>query len=72
MMQPFSLGPRRCPGVKIAYTEMRQVLALLTLHFDLSTARNPDGSEMPHWEKQKTWPIWDKHPYYVNLSIVKL
>lgn len=71
-MRAFSLGPRRCIGEKLAYAEMRLILATLVFEFEIEAASGPDGSPLPKWEEQKTWPLWDKHPFYVHLKTREL
>ena len=69
-MRPFSLGPRRCPGEKLAYAEMHLILARLVFDFDMEAVLGPNPGPMPQWELQKTWPLWDKLPFYVKLKPV--
>lgn len=49
--QPFSLGTRNCIGKKLAYAEMRLILAKLLYHFDLSAGGELDAD----WFDQKNW-----------------
>ncbi|KAL9084269.1 MAG: hypothetical protein Q9159_005314 [Coniocarpon cinnabarinum] len=66
-MHAFSLGPRRCIGEKLAYAEMHLILARLVFHFDMEVASSSKGSSLPQWEDQRTWPLWERLPYYVKL-----
>ncbi|KAI3585678.1 cytochrome P450, partial [Fusarium oxysporum f. sp. albedinis] len=38
--QPFSLGPRACLGINLAYLEMRIIIAKMVYHFDWELANN--------------------------------
>lgn len=40
--QPFSLGPRSCLGINLAYLEMRIILAKMVYHFDWELVNNVD------------------------------
>lgn len=42
---PFGAGPRVCPGRYLALAEMRQLLAMLFNHFDLTGVQAPGGGE---------------------------
>ncbi|KAL9052898.1 MAG: hypothetical protein Q9162_005124 [Coniocarpon cinnabarinum] len=66
-MHAFSLGPRRCIGEKLAYAEMHLILARLVFHFDMEVASSSKGSSLPQWEDQRTWPLWERLPFYVKL-----
>jgi len=42
---PFGAGPRICPGRYLALTEMKMLLAMLFVHFDIDTVDTADGQE---------------------------
>ena len=44
---PFGAGPRICPGRYLALTEMKMLLAMLFVHFDIDAVDTPDGGEAP-------------------------
>ncbi|KAF2846535.1 cytochrome P450 [Plenodomus tracheiphilus IPT5] len=53
--QPFQLGRHTCIGLKVAYSEMRVVLARLLCSFDLQLA---DENDRWDWGKQNTYILW--------------
>ena len=61
---PFSLGPRNCLGRNLAYLEMRLILSHLLWTFDIEAE-----GEIPIWEEQKSWILWEKRPLYVRLNV---
>lgn len=61
---PFSLGPRNCPGRTLAFLEMRLILAKVLWSFDLAKSVQAD---LPMWEKQDIYWFWVKQPTYVTL-----
>ncbi|CAG7919698.1 unnamed protein product [Penicillium olsonii] len=62
-MQPFSVGPRACPGKRLAFGEASLILALLIWNFDLELSE--DCSD---WADQRAFIIWDKGPLWVRLT----
>ncbi|KAH9875641.1 hypothetical protein IAQ61_003105 [Plenodomus lingam] len=62
--QPFQIGRHMCIGLKVAYAEMRVVLARLVWSFDLRLA---DEADRWDWGEQKTYIFWDKKPLKVVL-----
>lgn len=66
--KPFSLGPRSCLGFKLAYFELRLILARLLLNFDISLPDGPDSGLK--WDDQKTYAVWVREPFVVALKPV--
>ncbi|CRG84333.1 toxin biosynthesis cytochrome P450 monooxygenase, putative [Talaromyces islandicus] len=62
-MQPFSLGPRACPGKSLAFGEASVIFARLIWAFDLELS--PKCST---WADQRAYIIWDKGPLMVKLT----
>ena len=54
------------PILRLAYVEMRVILARLLWNFDLELANKDDD-----WLDQKAFLAWDKKPLMVNLKPVK-
>ncbi|KAF4907833.1 Cytochrome P450 monooxygenase FUM2 [Colletotrichum viniferum] len=50
VVQPFSLGPRNCIGMNLAWHEMRYILARTLWHFNLALC-----AESTNWTKQKMY-----------------
>lgn len=67
-LQPFSLGPRNCLGMNLAYAEMRVILARLIWNFDIELCE-----ESRNWvEGIKVFMIYQRPPLNVMLKpIVK-
>ncbi|KAG9952594.1 cytochrome P450, partial [Aureobasidium melanogenum] len=61
--QPFSVGPRNCIGLTLAYHEMRLIMANLLWHFDVEL----DGEADRDWLDQTTHLVWDKKPLPVRI-----
>jgi cytochrome P450 len=59
--QPFQMGRHVCIGAKLAYAEMRVVLARLLWSFDLKLVEDRDRWD---WGEQKTYILW------VSVSVV--
>ncbi|KAH6639942.1 cytochrome P450 [Truncatella angustata] len=59
--QPFSVGPRNCLGMNLAWHEMRILLGTLLYNFDLESDVGPD------WLDQKVYVIWDRKPLLCRL-----
>ena len=68
-LQPFSLGPRSCIGRKLAYFELRLILARMVLNFDMSLPDGP-GSGLV-WTDQRTYATWVKEPFIIRLTPVE-
>ena len=66
--QPFNTGRHSCIGQKLAYAEMRLVLAKMIYSFDMHLA---DGNDVWDWGVQKTFIFWEKRPLYVILKEVE-
>jgi cytochrome P450 len=64
MLQPFSVGPRNCIGMRLAYHEMRLIMANLLWHFDVEVAEEMSGGD---WLDQTTHLVWDKKPLLVKI-----
>lgn len=59
-VQPFSVGPRNCLGINLAYLEIRLILATVVWHFDLELCE-----ESRKWDQQKVFNLWEKGPLMV-------
>lgn len=53
--QPFGIGRHSCIGMKLAYAEMRLILARLVFAFDISLA---DAKDRWDWGEQNTYILW--------------
>ncbi|KAH7412332.1 cytochrome P450 [Phaeosphaeria sp. MPI-PUGE-AT-0046c] len=53
--QPFGTGRHSCPGMKLAYSEMRLVLARLVWGFDMKLGDTKDRWD---WGAQKSYMLW--------------
>ncbi|KAF2653597.1 cytochrome P450 [Lophiostoma macrostomum CBS 122681] len=62
--QPFGIGRHSCIGIKLAYGEMRYILARLLFAFDISLA---DPNDKWDWGEQETHIFWEKRPLRVKL-----
>lgn len=60
---PFSLGPRNCPGRTLALLEMRLILAKMLWNFDITKE-----ADLPTWEGQEIYWFWVKKPTYITLK----
>lgn len=66
-LQPFSLGPRNCIGMNLAYAEMRIILARLVWNFDTELCE-----ESRDWVKGiKVFMILQRDPLLVRLTPVR-
>jgi cytochrome P450 len=61
--QPFSVGPRNCIGMSLAYAETKLILARLLFRFNLELLDDEFNIE-----KQKVYLMWQKPPLSVRLS----
>ncbi len=66
-LQPFSLGLRSCLGQKLAYFELRLILARMVFNFDLALPNGPGSGLI--WTSQKTYATWVKDPFFVELTL---
>ncbi|KAI0836433.1 cytochrome P450 monooxygenase-like protein [Hypoxylon sp. FL0890] len=55
--QPFSVGPRSCLGMGMAWHEMRLLLTKILVNFDLELCE-----ESRDWTNQKVYILWQKKP----------
>jgi cytochrome P450 len=63
---PFLLGPRNCIGQRLAYAEMRLILARIIWAFDVSISDESRG-----WlQGQEYYQLWDKPPLWIHLTPV--
>ncbi len=66
-LQPFSLGPRNCIGLHLAYAEMRIILARLIWNFDMELC-----VESKNWvDGMKVFMIYQRAPLMVKLTPVR-
>ena len=63
-LQPFLLGNRTCLGQKLAWLELRLVLANLLWNFDLAVP----SCGIPSWNSQKIFFNWEKLPMIIRLT----
>ncbi|KAK0119808.1 hypothetical protein ONS95_011240 [Cadophora gregata] len=62
-LQPFSVGPRNCIGMNLAYAEIRSIATRVLWNFDIELC-----TESERWLDQKMWLLWDKKPLMVKLK----
>lgn len=62
-LQPFSTGPRNCIGKNLAYHEMRLLLTMVLVSFDVELQE-----ESREWKDQKVFIFWDKKLLMVKLK----
>lgn len=67
--QPFHLGRHQCIGLKLAWAEMRVVIARVLYVFDLRLA---DEKERCDWGDQKSYITWVKRPLNVVIEHVEV
>ncbi|KAG4443210.1 hypothetical protein IFR05_001352 [Cadophora sp. M221] len=65
-LQPFSVGPRNCIGMNLAYAEIRSIATRVLWNFDMQLC-----AESERWMDQKMWLLWDKKPLMVKLAVRK-
>ncbi|GAQ05188.1 maltose permease MAL31 [Aspergillus lentulus] len=64
VFQPFSIGPRKCLGRNLAYTEMRVILARVLWTFDLELCEDSRD-----WKDQKVFVIWERGSLMCKLTM---
>jgi cytochrome P450 len=65
-LQAFSLGPRNCIGLHLAYAEMRIILARLIWNFDMELCE-----ESKNWaDGMKVFMINQRGPLMIKLTAV--
>ncbi|KAK8058999.1 cytochrome P450 [Apiospora phragmitis] len=62
-LNAFSVGPRNCIGMNLAYAEFRQILARLLWNFHVTL----DEQSLGWLETQRSYLHWDRAPLYVHL-----
>lgn len=62
---PFSVGRHQCIGLKLAYAEMRIIVARMIFAFDLTLA---DATDKFDWGEQETYILWEKRPLNVVVT----
>ncbi|UPX20100.1 uncharacterized protein EKO05_0010345 [Ascochyta rabiei] len=67
--QPFSIGRHQCIGMKLAYAEMRIIVAKVLWGFDMQLANQQDRFD---WGEQATYIFWDKRPLKVCMTRAKM
>ncbi|KAF1931191.1 benzoate 4-monooxygenase cytochrome P450 [Didymella exigua CBS 183.55] len=65
---PFSVGRHQFIGLKLAYAEMRIIVARMIFAFDLKLADEKDRFD---WGEQETYIFWKKRPLNVVLFPTK-
>ena len=65
VMHPFGIGRHQCLGMRLAWAEMRLVLARLLYAFDVEDM-GLKGKK--RWQDQSTWIFWEKEPLVVRLK----
>ena len=63
---PFSIGPRACIGVNLAYMEQRLILATMIWHFDWEG----EPYEGDWVEDCRLYTLWKKPPVLVTFEKV--
>ena len=65
-VQPFSVGPRNCIGLNLAYAEMKVILARILWNFDFALCK-----ESQDWmDRLKVYTLWMRKPMMVKLTPV--
>jgi cytochrome P450 len=62
---PFSVGRHQCIGMKLAYAELRIVIARIVFAFDLELADKHDRFD---WGEQESYILWEKRPLNVVIT----
>lgn len=64
VLQPFSMGSRKCIGQNFAWAEMCSILARLVWNFEMELCPESEG-----WDQgQKVYFVWSKPPLMVKLK----
>lgn len=62
--QPFSLGPRACLGINLAYLELRIILAKMVFHYDWELI----NKDLKFFEDAKLFVLWKKPKVVVRFT----
>lgn len=62
--KPFSLGPRGCLGINLAYIEMRMILSKLVWHFDWEWL----NKDLDWTNETMAWFLWKKPAIMVKFT----
>lgn len=62
--QPFSMGPRACLGINLAYLEMRIILAKMVFHYDWELV----NTDLDFFAEAKLFLLWKKPEVRVRFS----
>ena len=68
VFSPFGVGRHQCLGMKLAWAEMRLVLARLVWTFDLEGVRGGEGQGLESWVEQQSFIFWEKRALEVRLT----
>ncbi|KAJ4145123.1 hypothetical protein LMH87_003982 [Akanthomyces muscarius] len=63
-VKPFSIGPRNCIGMNLAYSEMRMILARTIWEFDIRLAE----SSQNWYDQSRVYLAWQRPPLNVYLT----
>ncbi|KJZ79057.1 hypothetical protein HIM_01830 [Hirsutella minnesotensis 3608] len=63
VFKPFSYGPRDCVGKNLAYSEMRLIISLFFLRFDLELPFDQSSWQ----DSQRVFVVWDRSPLYIKI-----
>lgn len=66
--KPFSTGRHQCIGMKLAYAEMRIIVARVLWEFDIQLADQKDRFD---WGEQATYIFWEKRPLNIVVTRAK-
>ncbi|KAL4749788.1 hypothetical protein BDW72DRAFT_213855 [Aspergillus terricola var. indicus] len=69
---PFSIGPRMCIGVTLAWVEMRIALAKAVLAFDWELAEDAVGGSGNWVEEARLKQLWQKPPLMMRFRPVEV
>ncbi|KAK1831493.1 putative sterigmatocystin biosynthesis P450 monooxygenase stcF [Podospora conica] len=68
--QPFGVGPRRCIGVNMAWTEMRLTMAKVLWTFDIEAPS--DMAKLVRFETLRSFMLFEKKPIPVMIKLREL